>query len=310
MEKEKICGIYCIENLINKKKYIGQSRNIYKRWNFHKSNFNNKHHSNYCLQEAWNEYCADNFRFYILEECGIEDLNIREKYWIEYYDTTTYGYNLTLGGDAPCLSKPCSDITKQKISKANKGRVCTSEQRQRIKNSLKDNPNVLRGIRHPFFNKKLSKEEILKLKNGIRKYYETNNHTPPWSKSVICVTTGEIFNTIKKGAQKYNITSSIRECCNHNREFAGELPDGTRLQWEWYEEGKEYIKKPQIRRSNAERPVLQYDLDNNFIQEWPSAKICSDNTGLQRSKICCVCKGKRRQTGGYIFKYKEETQLN
>ena len=309
MAKEKVCGIYCIENLVNGKKYIGQSKNIYHRWDYHKSNLNNNRHYNGYLQKSWNKYGADNFKFYILEKCTLKELNKKEKSWISYYNTKEAGYNLTYGGDG-CMGRACSEITKYKISKANKGRVYTPEQRQRIKDSLKDNPNVLKGVRHPFFNKKLSKEEILKLRNGIKKYYETNNHTPPWSKSVICVTTGEIFSTIKKGAQNYNITSSIRECCNHNREFAGELPDGTRLQWEWYEEGKEYIKKPQIRRSNAERPVLQYDLDNNFIQEWPSAKICSDNTGLQRSKICCVCKGQRRQTGGYIFKYKEEAQLN
>lgn len=32
MAKEKICGIYRIENLINHKSYIGQSVDIYKRW--------------------------------------------------------------------------------------------------------------------------------------------------------------------------------------------------------------------------------------------------------------------------------------
>ena len=29
---EKISGIYCIENIVNGKKYVGKSNNIYKRW--------------------------------------------------------------------------------------------------------------------------------------------------------------------------------------------------------------------------------------------------------------------------------------
>ena len=51
MAKEKICGIYCIENLINGKKYIGQSKNIYHRWDSHKSSLNNRHHFNNYLQK-------------------------------------------------------------------------------------------------------------------------------------------------------------------------------------------------------------------------------------------------------------------
>ena len=36
MAREKICGIYKIENLVNGKVYIGQSVDIYKRWIEHK----------------------------------------------------------------------------------------------------------------------------------------------------------------------------------------------------------------------------------------------------------------------------------
>ena len=47
------------------------------------------------------------------------------------------------------------------------------------------------------------------------------------------------------------------------------------------------------------------DLEENFIKEWKSAKECNDLTGIQRSKISDVCRGKRKQTGGYIFRYKD-----
>ena len=66
MAKEKICGIYCIENILNHKKYIGQSIDINNRWYTHKSKLNtNKHHSKY-LQRSWNKYGEYFFDFYII----------------------------------------------------------------------------------------------------------------------------------------------------------------------------------------------------------------------------------------------------
>lgn len=305
MAQEKICGIYCIENKINGKRYIGQSVNIYRRWSNHISVLNNNYHFNDHLQKAWVKYGEAAFVFSILEKCSKEDLNTREKYWIEHYDSFNSGYNLTIGGDGT-LGSICSEEKKAKISKAKIGKKLTEEQKQRVSKGLLNSPNVLRGENHPYFQRKLNDTEILRLRNGIKQYYEENNHTPPWSKKVICVTTGKIFDTMTKGAAEYNIKApaNISSCCSHKREFAGELPDGTRLQWEWYVDGKTYDKKEQVYRSNKERPIIQYDLNHNYIREWKSAKECCDNTGISRSKICNVCKGQRRQTGGYIFEYK------
>lgn len=307
IQQGKNCGIYCIENLITNKKYIGQSKNIARRWEAHRSALNNGAHVNRHLQSAWNKYGELNFSFYILEYCAEEYLNQKEQYWIAYYNTKDGGYNLTCGGDGR-VGMICSETTKEKISKANKGKVRTDEQKRRIRESLINSPNVLRGAKHPYFGKKLSAEQIECLCRGRIEYYKSNNYTPSWARAVICVTTGEIFSSITKGTQKYPNASqsNITACCNHKRGFAGELSDGTRLQWEWYIKDKKYMTKPQITRSNKERAVLQYDLQNNFIQEWKSAKECSDFTGLQRSRICDVCKGNRRKTGGYIFKYKSD----
>lgn len=58
-------------------------------------------------------------------------------------------------------------------------------------------------------------------------------------------------------------------------------------------------------------PVLCYDLKNNFIQEFPStfagAKwmgVKPNKKGKYPSHITSVCRGSRRSTYGYIWKYK------
>jgi len=94
-------GIYCIENLINNKKYIGKAKNINVRNEYHFSRLKNNKHDNEYLQKSWNKYGESNFNFYILEECRSEDLNEKEKHWISKLNTTDdkFGYNLTDGGD-------------------------------------------------------------------------------------------------------------------------------------------------------------------------------------------------------------------
>ena len=52
----KQMGIYKITNKINNKMYIGSSKNITGRWNYHIDDlFENKHHS-YKLQKEFNEF--------------------------------------------------------------------------------------------------------------------------------------------------------------------------------------------------------------------------------------------------------------
>ena len=94
MAKEKVCGIYRIENLVNHKSYIGQSVDIYDRWSEHRSELNNKRHKNTHLLRAWNKYKDSNFDFTIIERCETDKLNEREIYWIQYYDS--YVYNVYL----------------------------------------------------------------------------------------------------------------------------------------------------------------------------------------------------------------------
>lgn len=108
MAKEKVCGIYRIENLVTHKSYIGQSVDIYDRWRDHKWALNNKQHNNSHLVRSWHKYKEYNFEFTIIERCSEDKFNDREVYWIEYYDSYYNGYNQTKGGDG-CLGKVWTD---------------------------------------------------------------------------------------------------------------------------------------------------------------------------------------------------------
>lgn len=116
-----ICGIYCIENLVNHKKYVGQSIDIHNRWKDHKRELNGNRHRNEYLQRAWNKYEENNFHFYILEECDISLLNEREIYYIDLFDclNNKHGYNLEFGGNA---NKVISSETREKMSESAKAR--------------------------------------------------------------------------------------------------------------------------------------------------------------------------------------------
>jgi predicted GIY-YIG superfamily endonuclease len=59
-------GIYKIECLVNGNVYIGQSLNIKLRWNKHKAQLRNGNHDNDYLQNSWNAYGEENFKFSLL----------------------------------------------------------------------------------------------------------------------------------------------------------------------------------------------------------------------------------------------------
>lgn len=53
------------------------------------------------------------------------------------------------------------------------------------------------------------------------------------------------------------------------------------------------------------KPILQFDLEGNFIKEWSSMMEASRN-GFGQGNICNCCNGKLKNYKGYIWKKKEE----
>ena len=94
--------IYKITNNINDKIYIGQTiRPLHIRWQEHKKIANQLSNSkiNSPLYCAMRKYGIDNFQIEQLEEIPNDNLNERECYWINFYDSYKNGYNATFGGN-------------------------------------------------------------------------------------------------------------------------------------------------------------------------------------------------------------------
>ena len=112
-------GIYKITNLINGKIYIGQSINIQQRWKAHRARPFYKEGEQYQtpLYRAIRKYGLQNFSFEVIEECFENQLNEKEQYYIEYYDTTNQdkGYNLTKGGQAGSVDVILDDLQVKEI---------------------------------------------------------------------------------------------------------------------------------------------------------------------------------------------------
>jgi group I intron endonuclease len=156
-------GIYSITNLKNKKRYIGSSSRIPKRFNEHKNELRRGVHKNPYLQNSWNKNGQDQFKFEVIELCDVLCLTEREEYWIELYKTyeEKTGYNLSR-----CPSRP------------RLGKKARPETIARMKASLS-------GEKHPNWGKKMTPEWVANMKkfvtgiakpnSGARKTYKILN---------------------------------------------------------------------------------------------------------------------------------------
>jgi len=244
--------IYILENKINGKVYVGQTtKSVEKRLYQHIR-------AKYYIGRALRKYGIDNFEQYIyiipdflLDYCEIE--------MIKRLNTISpAGYNLESGGNKnkylsaetrrkisenhadvsgekhPMYGRHHSLESRRKISEANSGeknymygkhllestkRKISAAQRGE-KNSMfgrtgEKCPNFGRtGENNPMYGKHHS-PETRKLMSEKQK----GKHNPR-ARPVYCVETGEIFDTIKEAANKYDV-SHIGDCCRRKRKTAG-----------------------------------------------------------------------------------------
>lgn len=300
MAKKIICGIYCIQNKVNNKRYIGLSNNIFRRWREHRYHLNKQHFDkeNKHLIYSWHKYGKSNFKFSIIEECDLLDLSNREKYWITYYNTTDdrFGYNMTEGGiDAYTLSS-YSQEEKQKIirrgelsatSKLTDREVLEIIQRFILEDT---NPNIAKD-----YNMSLSAIESIRkrktwthLTNGI--YFEPSKHT---IKVDMYTRDGEFintFNSIKEAAKQVNNRKSeVARVCK------GTLVSVFGYIFRFH--GHPFNEFPVKKKYKWDTTIDQYDLDWNYIQTF---SMIEDTSHIaNRSAISMCLHGKRNKAGGF-----------
>ena len=126
--------------------------------------------------------------------------------------------NMTWGGEGTSGIK-LSEETKLKMSEANKGKKLSEETKLKMSESHKGQIPWNKG-------KKNSEEHNRKIGEAMK---------GKTSKKVVCITTGEIFDSMKEAGNYYNVTrSNITLCCKGIRKSAGKL-NGTKLQWIYLE---------------------------------------------------------------------------
>lgn len=281
MKNEEILEVYKITNLENNKIYIGITNQGYKkRWHKHISDSYRRSYSP--LHLAINKYGADRFKIEIIENCEtIEELKEREIYWIKEYNSYNrkIGYNATLGGDGT-FGKYHSEETKEKQRDKAKQRagkilvyIVDLDETKEFENAY-DAAEFL-GIERTTIYTRLREDKIIK---------------------------GTYITLVKK------------ECKNkqNRRPKSG---------WKQTEETKEKIRQSNIekwkedpeRRKQASlnnyknRPILQYDLEGNFIKEFRNVSEAVKEVGAStHTNIAKCARGIRKKSCGYIWKYKDE----
>lgn len=158
-----ICGIYKIENLITHHIYIGQSVDIITRWRRHRDDAKNEN-KDYPLYRAIRKYGIENFSFEIIEECQREELNDKEKYWIQYFDSYKNGYNQTIGGQGALWSG--ASLTVEEVSLIREELKNTSKTNSIIANQFGVSENTICGINTGYYWKDDSIDYPIR-KNGL-----------------------------------------------------------------------------------------------------------------------------------------------
>jgi len=206
-QKEKI-GVYCLVNLINGKIYIGSSINLAVRMrNYLNTTFlKNKKNNNLPIISALLKYGHDKFAVLILEYVDIENLAIRETYYITYllphYNILKQGYS--------SIGYKQTEAIKQMLTELAKNRIHSDKTKALISRALV-------GENNPFYNKNHSVDSKLRM-------IEANSAYPVY-----------IYNSFRELLVIFPSVSSLAKLINSNHStIIINIKNGSLFRGEWY----------------------------------------------------------------------------
>jgi len=144
-------GIYRITSPSNKV-YIGQSSNIETRFKTYKYNACKGQPR---LFNSFKKYGFETHKLEVIERCAIDKLNIRERYWQDFHDSTNKGLNC-MSVKTELINGSHCNTTKLKISQTKMGVPSKLKGRKMLKKA---------------YNPRINGRLVLNTENGI--YYSS-----------------------------------------------------------------------------------------------------------------------------------------
>lgn len=262
--------IYMFINLVNNKKYIGQTQNCYLRV----KQYLRGNDKNRLIGQALNKYGLDNFDFVILEKnVKITDLDKLEQYWMDYYES----YNLEKGYN---LCREASTTRGYKHSLTSKKKMSDIAKQRYI-----DHPEYKKfGSDNPMYNKKVNESTKEKISKGLKGNKNAKGKT--WNMSL---ESRQKISAALKGNKNClgrkiseNMRNKIIES-NHNRIIS----DETR------------VKMSNSHKGKTAKKVRCVELNLEFDMVQDAAKFVNKDG----SAISACCRGKQKTCGGYHWEY-------
>lgn len=111
----KTSCIYCIFSKEKMIPYIGSTVNLQRRLQKHREALRKNSHFSKYLQRIFNKYSSSDINIFIIEEC--ENLEEKEKYWINYFDSVNNGFNASYDTQRNFVKDDIKRTIKEKNSK-------------------------------------------------------------------------------------------------------------------------------------------------------------------------------------------------